>query len=195
MKKLLLLAFALTLAFAGCKAAPDNGSNGKNLLSEEINPVDIQIYQQSIDSENLELCNAVEDETLKSECKEIISGNLILRDAITKLDLSLCESIANKQIKQSCEIQVESNLDKEAEAQKLREKMDSQTEKAQELQNNNDLEGCKALEFKNLVKQCQVNVASNLARENKDPSYCDIIEDEFVKNSCVLMAQEQKTAN
>lgn len=179
MKKVIPLVFLTAIFLAAC------GSSG-----QEASPVDQQIYNQALQSNNPDLCKPIENSALKEECKEAIEGNNILFLALENTDLQTCGKIKNKQIKESCDIQVAAKIEEQKKAEELKAKTAEEEKKTAEYEKNLDLEGCEKIELEHLRLQCIVNVSTEFARSKHDDKYCNEITDESLKENCKTLANQ-----
>ncbi len=176
MKKLNCI-FAITVIFAfGCSTS-NQGETATDSAQEQL---DANTVVEAVTTMNLELCTTISEDSQKKDCEVKVKDAIVLKEAQEKGDKSLCSQIVELNTQSKCEITVEEILSEQDAAKQLLEDQ----KKESEIVKSKDIKKCEEINDDRLKKQCQTNIYLKLARDEKDPSYCDKIEDVQIKDIC-----------
>lgn len=183
---------AATFIFNACVSSEDTVS--KNVNSNTV--LDDQIFQNAVDSKNLESCDKILDKDKKEECKTAV-GDLILTDnAVKELDKTICAKISNDRYEDNCEMRVKQLLEEE---QKVEKTLEKEAEKNQEYieieaeaKEKKDADICNDIDDENQKYSCRYNIIVDQAITSNDPSLCDEIGEETSIGICKSNALSEK---
>lgn len=100
---------------ADCGECPKDAGLFDDLLEDlpetVCNMSDGDSHMKALDTLQLEYCECIDDEDLKADCKETVTGNLYYRKATTTYDMKLCYEIEHIYARESCISIVESGLE------------------------------------------------------------------------------------
>lgn len=152
-------------------------------------PVDKKIYEDAIETGNIELCKTISTPDYAAECAEVVESSKMADIAIQESDLKKCSQIKNKQIKESCEIQIKAE-------QNVSEKLEKEAAEAADIKEKaltaKDPDLCNQIPDENRKYACRYEILVNRAIQEKDPSLCDKIGN---KEQTEICKQNSRTAD
>lgn len=171
MKKVVPIVFLTAIFLVAC------GSSG-----QDASPVDQQLYNQALQSNNPDLCKPIENSALNKECQEAIEGNKISFEALENTDLQACGKINNKQIKESCNIQVAAKIEEQKKFENL---IDDRQKFNMEAINEHNPKICEKINDNNFQQECVLNVIADDSYTDKSKLVCDMFTNEDLKQACL----------
>lgn len=128
-----------------------------NFKSECLKQIDIykieENYQKAINSENISLCQDIEDKNLKKNCQE----KILIEKAIKEKNIFLCEYGSNEETKNNCRKKIIKNND----SQNLEIAIKT-----------NNLQQCKNLSDEILQNSCNDIIIFDFVKKTKNISLC-----------------------
>ena len=147
---------------------------------------DASTIQDAMNSQNEEMCEALNDKALLDICKSKVSDEILLNEAFENADLENCEKISDESTKQKCEIQAQQAID---EVEKNKAFEDEQA-LLHELDNGKDFEACDQLTDINFIEECRVDVIINRAMQDNDKDFCESLEGKYQEFCFQMLPQE-----
>ena len=131
-----------------------------------------------------EICDAITETEKKNECYEFLKDSKYFDSALKNLDTKECEKIKSPDVKGECKSAVGKGLEEQEAGEESAKKLKEQQDKMNEILANQKLEDCETLEYEFLVNDCKTNIYLELAVSQKDPSICENIESEILRETC-----------
>jgi len=142
--------------------------------------------------QNAELCDTVENEEQKADCKAKVSDAETLEEAVERAKLSDCDKIKQKNTSDKCKILVNEKI-KELNAEEEAEEQDVKREElSQEAYDNGNKIVCNEIEDSNQKITCIYNVIAKKVRETGNLSLCDGIGVPELIENCKEFSEEEE---
>ncbi len=173
-KKLIVLS-CLTFVLTACTGQPPSEN-----ISEDV--LDNEILDSSVNNRNQEGCNQISSDDKKNECLQIVES-LEKRDrAIESDDASICETIELDSYKENCFYEVENQVS-------IQEMVDKRDEVSLQAIEKQDISLCEQISDPNFQQECILSVYTDPSYEGTDPSVCDNIKSEVLREVCYNSSQ------
>ncbi|MBI5152657.1 hypothetical protein HZA39_03925 [Candidatus Peregrinibacteria bacterium] len=182
MKNKLIFCFAAIISialllFAGCAAKTPQDQL-------QINELDKQTYQNALSAQNSELCGAIEDKDLKTNCETTIKEQKLKNEIVAAKDASKCSQLTIETLKKTCEIEVKSAIEAKKTIEEAQKEAQTKNDLLNQIISGGNIAKCADLKEKNFQNICKDSIYFNQAVSAKDAGLCKKISDKEKQVSC-----------
>jgi hypothetical protein len=170
---------------------PDNLSETATTIQGNVqySESDLALLKAAEELNDNTYCERISDQNLSEKCKKELLDTGVRTEATEKLDPKLCEQLSSKDAEDACKIEIEVQLKQDEKLIEQKQLSDSEQLKSNEFVATGNYSGCKELTLPNQVKDCELNILSNKAIDEKDTSWCDKASTEKNIQDCILLYQ------
>jgi hypothetical protein len=192
MKKILaiVLLSSITVLLSACGGTTNNEESfNPDTVQEKL---DVDTIVQAVNTKNIALCETVQNEDQKKECKTKVEDQIVLDDAVSTIALDKCDNIKESGTKDKCVILVEGEKAQEEERKKELDYLAEQSNLANKIFEEGNLDKCDEIEEQSYMEQCKNNILLDKAFKSGDSSYCDQLFGEALVNDCKSSLNEEE---
>lgn len=179
-KKTYILIAVVSIIFAGCQNQPaqtpqvsNNTQQTPTQMQETVSLADQANYDAAMKLRDPSYCEKIELASLNEQCKTEYNDGIQLAKALIQKDQTFCEELSTEDKKQACKVRLEV-MAKEAETQEMQKQtLEEDQKNVASLLQEKDYASCKNLKLESSRYDCEMNILSNEALQQKDPAWCD----------------------
>ncbi len=164
-----------------------------------VNARDQAAYNAALQLNDASYCDKITITDYKNQCKTAVSDQMAEQEALQKPDASLCEKMSTKDLQDACKIKVEAQIQQQqtAEQQKSQEQaqLASDQKMTGQIISSGDYSRCSELTIYGDQMDCETNILTQKALDNKDITWCDKATLADAKSSCQTTYQKSNPAS
>ena len=172
MKKILIIALC-SLALTACLAQKEEPA--EVVITNADQALDNMIYEDAIETMDVNRCEEVAEESSKNECIEVIVTFEKMEKALVNMDKTLCKDVAFDRYKKECESAVDKAIKEKEIKDKIEQVREEDKSKNKLAVESNDPKLCDEIQEEYSKDTCRYNILVNQAVQQEDATICEQI--------------------
>lgn len=191
-KKTYLFMAIMFFVLAGCQnqttnnpqIQPTNSQQAALQTQQAFLLADRANYDAAFSLKDISYCEKIQLATTKELCKTELNDSFQLEKAFTQKDQALCEKLSNEDKKQACKTRIEVMMKESQTQQQQQDQFQQDQKNMAALIEKKDYTSCKTLQLSSSQYDCELNILSNLALQQKDLKVCDKASSKEILSAC-----------